>query len=74
MPDASSGEGYIVPTKLSKQTSVLEMLGFSYNPDNNSYIYIKPGQGGFSKTYSEEHGLDRIVGFLKEVKSGSLEL
>lgn len=57
---------YIVPTKLFKQTNVLEMLGFSYNIDEKKYIYVKPGTGGFCKTYSEEHGLERIVQFLKE--------
>merc|ERR1712059_200602 len=66
MSDSSSCEVYIVPTKLFKQNSVLEMLGFSFNPDEKKYIYMKPGTGGFSKTYSEEHGLDRIMQFLKE--------
>merc|ERR1719427_699720 len=66
MSDSSSIEVYIVPTKLFKQNSVLEMLGFSFNPDEKKYIYMKPGSGGFSKTYSEEHGLERIMQFLKE--------
>merc|ERR1719445_2983467 len=66
MSDSSSIEVYIVPTKLTKQHSVLEMLGFSFNPDEKKYIYMKPGSGGFSKTYSEEHGLERIMQFLKE--------
>eukprot|EP00090_Calanus_glacialis_P034363 TRINITY_DN5765_c0_g1_i1.p1 TRINITY_DN5765_c0_g1~~TRINITY_DN5765_c0_g1_i1.p1 ORF type:complete len:1490 (+),score=607.25 TRINITY_DN5765_c0_g1_i1:212-4471(+) len=66
MSDNSSIEVYIVPTKLFKQNSVLEMLGFSFNPDEKKYIYMKPGSGGFSKTYSEEHGLERIMQFLKE--------
>ena len=66
MADSSSIEVYIVPTKLTKQHSVLEMLGFSFNPDEKKYIYMKPGTSGFSRTYSEEHGLERIVQFLKE--------
>merc|ERR550525_920886 len=66
MSDSSSIEDYIVPTKLTKQHSVLEMLGFSFNPDEKKYIYMKPGTSGFSRTYSEEHGLERIVQFLKE--------
>jgi len=66
MSDSSSIEVYIVPTKLTKQHSVLEMLGFSFNPDEKKYIYMKPGSSGFSRTYSEEHGLERIVQFLKE--------
>lgn len=66
MSDASSCEVYIVPTKLFKQTSVLEMLGFSFYPDEKKYIYVKPGTGGFGKTYSEEHGLERVLQFLKE--------
>ena len=66
MSDSSSIEVYIVPTKLSKQHSVLEMLGFSFNPDEKKYIFMKPGSTGFSRTYSEEHGLERIVQFLKE--------
>merc|ERR550525_125568 len=66
MSDSSSIEVYIVPTKLTKQHSVLEMLGFSFNPDEKKYIYMKPGTSGFSRTYSEEHGLERIVQFLKE--------
>ena len=66
MSDSSSVEVYIVPTKLYKQNSVLEMLGFSYNPDEKKYIYMKPGGAGFAKTYSEEHGLERVVQFLKE--------
>lgn len=53
MSDSSSIEVYIVPTKVFKQNSVLEMLGFSFNPDEKKYIYMKPGSGGFSKTYSE---------------------
>ena len=57
---------YIVPTKLFKQTSILEMLGFSFNPDEKKYIYVKPGTAGFCKTYSEEHGIERVVQFLKE--------
>jgi len=71
MSDSSSCEVYIVPTKLFKQNSVLEMLGFSYNPDEKKYIYIKPGTAGFSKTYSEEHGLDRIMQFLREKRYDS---
>ena len=55
-----------MPTKLFKATSVLEMLGFSFNPDKKKYIYIKPGHAGFCKTYSEEHGLERVMQFLKE--------
>ena len=55
-----------MPTKLFKQTSILEMLGFSYNPDEKKYIYVKPGTAGFCKTYSEEHGIERVVQFLKE--------
>ena len=66
MSDSSSIEVYIVPTKLTKQHSVLEMLGFSFNPDEKKYIYMKPGASGFSRTFSEEHGLERIVQFLKE--------
>ena len=66
MSDSASCEVYIVPTKLCKQTSVLEMLGFSFNPDEKKYIYVKPGTGGFCKTYSEEHVLERVVQFLKE--------
>merc|ERR1719445_2761654 len=66
MSDSSSIEVYIVPTKLTKQPSVLEMLGFSFTPDEKKYIYRKPGSSGFSRTYSEEHGLDKIVQFLKE--------
>merc|ERR1719427_2137320 len=38
MSDSSSIEVYIVPTKLFKQNSVLEMLGFSFNPDEKKYI------------------------------------
>ena len=71
MADSSSIEVYIVPTKLFKQNSVLEMLGFSFNPDEKKYIYVKPGTGGFSKTYSEEHGLERVVQFLKEKRYDS---
>ena len=55
-----------MPTKLFKATSVLEMLGFSFNPDKKKYIYIKPGHAGFCKTSSEEHGLERVMQFLKE--------
>jgi len=66
MSDSSSIEVYIVPTKLTKQPSVLEMLGFSFTPDEKKYIYRKPGSSGFSRTFSEEHGLDKIVQFLKE--------
>jgi len=66
MSDSSSVEVYIVPTKLYEQNSVLEILGFSYNPDEKKYIYMKPGGVGFAKTYSEEHGLERVVQFLKE--------
>ena len=55
-----------MPTKLFKQTSILEMLGFSFNPDEKKYIYVKPGTAGFCKTYSEEHGIERVVQFLKE--------
>jgi len=66
MSDSSSIEVYIVPTKLTKQHSVLEMLGFSFNPDEKKYIFMKPGSNGFSRTFSEEHGLERIVQFLKE--------
>ena len=71
MADSSSIEVYIVPTKLFKQNSVLEMLGFSFNPDEKKYIYVKPGTGGFSKTYSEEHGLERVGQFLKEKRYDS---
>ena len=55
-----------MPTKLFKQTSILEMLGFSFNPDEKKYIYVKPGTAGFCKTYSEEHGIEKVVQFLKE--------
>jgi len=71
MSDSSSCEVYIVPTKLFKQNSVLEMLGFSFNPDEKKYIYMKPGTAGFCKTYSEEHGLDRIMQFLREKRYDS---
>ena len=66
MSDSSSIEVYIVPTNLAKQHTVLEMLGFSYNPDEKKYIFMKPGTSGFSRTYSEEQGLEKIVQFLKE--------
>ena len=42
------------------------MLGFSFNPDEKKYIYVKPGTAGFCKTYSEEHGIEKVVQFLKE--------
>ena len=71
MSDSSSIEVYIVPTKLSKQHSVLEMLGFSFNPDEKKYIFMKPGTSGFSRTYSEEHGMERIVQFLREKRHES---
>merc|ERR1719439_295129 len=45
MSDSSSIEVYIV---LTKQPSVLEMLGFSFTPDEKKYIYRKPGASGFS--------------------------
>merc|ERR1712203_429482 len=71
MSDSSSCEVYIVPTKLFKQTSIHEMLGSSFNPDEKKYIYVKPGTAGFCKTYSEEHGIEKVVQFLKERRSDS---
>mgnify|MGYP006975445806 FL=1 len=65
MSDTSSCEISIIPTNLYKQRSVLEMLGFSFNPEEGKFIYVKPG-GGFQKSYSEQHGLDKIFQFLKE--------
>ena len=38
MLDSSSVEVYIVPTKVFKQNSLLEMLWFSFNPDEKKYI------------------------------------
>lgn len=65
MSDTSSCEVYIVPTNLYKQKSVLEMLGFSFNPDEGKFIFVKPG-GGFQKTFGEQQGLEKILQFLKE--------
>ena len=65
MSDTSSCEISIIPTNLYKQRSVLEMLGFSFNPEEGKFIYVKPG-GGFQKSYSEQHGLDQVGQFLKE--------
>jgi len=65
MSDTSSCEISIIPTNLYKQRSVLEMLGFSFNPEEGKFIYVKPG-GGFQKSYSEQHGLDKVFQFLKE--------
>ena len=66
MADSSSIEVHIVPKKLSQQPAVLEMLGFSFNPDDKKYIFLKPGNSRFSPTFSEEHGLERIAQFLKD--------
>ena len=48
------------------QESMLEILGFFFTPDEKKYIYRKPGTSGFSRTFSEEHGLEKIVQFLKD--------
>ena len=65
MSDTSSCEVNIVPTNLYNQRSVLEMLGFSFNPEEGKFIFVKPG-GGFQKTYGEKQGLEKIMQFLKE--------
>ena len=50
MADTSSIEVHIVPNKLYRNTKLLEMLGFSYNPGNaslssrvNVVKYLKSG-------------------------------
>merc|ERR1719474_209587 len=41
------------------------MIGFSWNPEDGKFIYIKPG-GGFQRSYGEQQGLEKLVQFLKE--------
>jgi len=65
MSDTSSCEVNIVPNNLFTQRSALEMLGFSSNPDESKFIYVKPG-GGFQKSYNEQQGLEKVIQFLKE--------
>jgi hypothetical protein len=66
LSDTSAFEVNIVPNNLYNQTSVLEMLGFSFNPEDGKYIYVRSGVGGFAKTYSEEQGVEKLMQFLKE--------
>merc|ERR1712012_1320851 len=65
MSDTSSCEVYIVPTNLYKNRCVLEMLGFSFNPEEGKYLYVKPG-GGPQKAVGELQGLEKLIQFLKE--------
>ena len=41
------------------------MLGFSYIPGDDKYVYIKQG-GGFAPSFDEERGLARLIKFLEE--------
>ncbi len=66
LSDSSAFEVNIVPNNLYNQTSVLEMLGFSFNPEDGKYIYVRSGVGGFAKTYSEEQGVEKLMQFLTE--------
>ena len=66
LSDTSAFEVNIVPNNLYNQASVLEMLGFSFNPEDGKYIYVRSGGGGFAKTYSEEQGMEKLMQFLKE--------
>ncbi len=66
LSDSSAFEVNIVPNNLYNQTSVLEMLGFSFSPEDGKYIYVRSGVGGFAKTYSEEQGVEKLMQFLTE--------
>ena len=52
MADTSSLELYVVPTNLRNDKTVMEMLGFSHNPEDNKFLYVKPG-GGMNRVYGE---------------------
>ena len=52
MADTSNLEIFVVPTKLRNDKTVLEMLGFSHNPEDGKFMYVKPG-GGMNKVHGE---------------------
>jgi hypothetical protein len=52
MADTSSLELFVVPTNLRNDKTVMEMLGFSHNPEDNKFLYVKPG-GGMNRVYGE---------------------
>jgi len=63
--DSASLEVYIIPNRLFRNKQVLEMIGFSFNQDEDKYVYIKQG-GGLAPSFDEERGLGRLINFLKE--------
>jgi len=65
MADTSSLELYVVPTNLRNDKTVMEMLGFSHNPEDNKFLYVKPG-GGMNRVYGELQALEKLVQFLNE--------
>lgn len=65
MSDTTSIEVHIVPNKLFRNQKLLEMLGFSYNPDEDKYVCVKPGSG-FHPAMGEERGIAKIMKFLHE--------
>jgi len=65
MSDTTSIEVHIVPNKLYRNQKLLEMLGFSYNPDEDKYVCVKPGSG-FHPAMGEERGIAKIMKFLHE--------
>eukprot|EP00088_Acartia_fossae_P005675 TRINITY_DN1255_c0_g2_i2.p1 TRINITY_DN1255_c0_g2~~TRINITY_DN1255_c0_g2_i2.p1 ORF type:complete len:1840 (-),score=597.38 TRINITY_DN1255_c0_g2_i2:454-5973(-) len=65
MSDTSSLELFVVPTNLRQDKTVLEMLGFSHNPEDNKFLYVKPGHG-MNRVYGELQALEKLIQFLKE--------
>lgn len=63
--DGASLEVYIIPNRLYRNKSILEMIGFSFIQDEDKYVYIKQG-GGFAPSFDEERGLGRLINFLEE--------